>query len=426
MRDTTESRRGWPVRPLRAMADIRLGRQRSPDRAEGPNMVPYLRAANVKDGWLDLSNVKEMDFTPAEQGVFALMPGDVLVTEGAGSLAAVGASAVWSGEIDGTVCLQNTLLRLRPTPGNDPRFLMWWARHAYGSGLFAAAAGGANIYHLGAETLRTLPATIPPLSGQRAIADYLDAETARIDNLIAKTGRVLQLLRLRRRVILADALNGRLAETRTAIEQSGWRPLKALVDVRPGRARSPDTAEGDHMTPYLRAANVKDGHLELDTILEMNFDPQERAKYSLRPGDVLITEGAGSLNAVGANAAWNGELEGVVCFQNHLLRLRATGSTEPRFLAWWARFAFETGLLGSLATGAQILNLGADNVRALPVRFPDRDSQAAVVDVLDAQVGSIEASNALLDRQTTLLLERRQALITAAVTGEIEIPGVAA
>ncbi len=101
-------------------------------------MVPYLRAANVKDGFLDLSDVKSMDFDPSEQSIFGLRPGDVLVTEGAGSLAAVGASAVFGGEIEGVVCFQNTLLRLRPRTGTDARYLMWWARHAYGSGLLAS------------------------------------------------------------------------------------------------------------------------------------------------------------------------------------------------------------------------------------------------------------------------------------------------
>lgn len=102
-------------------------------------MVPYLRAANVKDGYLDLSDVKEMNFTPDEQRVFSLRPGDVLVSEGAGSLAAVGASAVWDGSLAGVVCFQNTLLRLRPMSAvTSSRFLAWWARHAYASGLFAS------------------------------------------------------------------------------------------------------------------------------------------------------------------------------------------------------------------------------------------------------------------------------------------------
>lgn len=65
------------VRPLRAYADVVLGRQRSPQHDSGPFMTPYLRAANVKDGELDLSDVKEMKFDPIERQRFALAPGDV-------------------------------------------------------------------------------------------------------------------------------------------------------------------------------------------------------------------------------------------------------------------------------------------------------------------------------------------------------------
>ena len=69
------------ARPLRTYAHVQLGRQRSPEFAQGPFMVSYLRAANVKDGHLDLSDVKEMNFTPVEQHLFSLQPGDVLVSE---------------------------------------------------------------------------------------------------------------------------------------------------------------------------------------------------------------------------------------------------------------------------------------------------------------------------------------------------------
>ncbi|NED55274.1 hypothetical protein G3I24_30840, partial [Micromonospora aurantiaca] len=126
-----------------------------------------MRAANVKDGVLDLTDVKSMNFTPQEQAIFSLRPGDVLVTEGSGSLTAVGASAVWQGEVDGTVCFQNTLLRLRPRAGTDPRFLAWWARSAFGSGVFASVATGANIYHVSAQRVRALPCDLPPLDEQR-------------------------------------------------------------------------------------------------------------------------------------------------------------------------------------------------------------------------------------------------------------------
>jgi len=188
-------------------------------------MVPYLRAANVKDGQLDLTDVKTMDFNPSEQRTFSLMPGDVLVSEGSGSLGTVGASAVWNAEIDGVVCFQNTLLRLRPKPGNDPRFLMWWARHAYGSGLFASIADGANIYHLGADGVRTLPAAMPDARTQRAISDYLDAETARIDGLGEARSAQVRLLDERQAAVLSGLLvPARVATVRLrhlAVLQSG-------------------------------------------------------------------------------------------------------------------------------------------------------------------------------------------------------------
>lgn len=192
------------IRPLRAYAEVVLGRQRSPQHDNGPFMTHYLRAANVKDGGLDLGDVKEMNFEPEEQRRFSLRPGDVLVTEGSGSLTSVGASAVWSGELDGSVCFQNTLLRLRPRQSTNGRFLAWWCRHAFADGLFASVSSGANIFHISADRMRSLPMIYIPLISQRAIADFLDTETARIDALITKKRRMIEVLEERRWSSLDD------------------------------------------------------------------------------------------------------------------------------------------------------------------------------------------------------------------------------
>lgn len=323
MRDASGHGRDWPVRPLRAIAEVRLGRQRSPDRAEGPNLVPYLRAANVKDGRLDLNDIKEMDFTPAEQVMFALNPGDVLVTEGAGSLAAVGASAVWSGEVKGTVCFQNTLLRLRPLPGNDPRFLMWWARHAYGSGLFAAASGGANIYHLGAETLRTLPAAVPPLHAQRAIADYLDAEIARIDGLVAANDLRLNLLaeRKMRQVSLAVAADATV-------------PVRRVVIALTSGPRGWSGLEVDEAGPlFLRIANVPADAIDLRFDTVSYLAPQqgpEADRCRAIAGDVLTT-----ITAAIGQVAIVPEHLGDAYISQHLALMRPDlNMVRPEWLAW--------------------------------------------------------------------------------------------
>ncbi|MBK7167360.1 MAG: hypothetical protein IPH81_19470 [Candidatus Microthrix sp.] len=142
------------VRPLRAYAEVALGRQRSPQHADGPHMTPYLRAANVNDGFLDLDDVGEMNFDPKEQETFALKRGDVLVTEGSGSLSAVGASAVWMTDIEGTVCFQNTLPHLRCDHQRTAGSLRGGVAMLFADGLLAGIATGANIFHISAERVR--------------------------------------------------------------------------------------------------------------------------------------------------------------------------------------------------------------------------------------------------------------------------------
>ena len=71
--------RGWASARLSEIAEVRLGRQRSPARANGPHMRPYMRAANVTWRGIDTSDVKEMDFTPSEFETYALRRGDILL-----------------------------------------------------------------------------------------------------------------------------------------------------------------------------------------------------------------------------------------------------------------------------------------------------------------------------------------------------------
>lgn len=407
------------TRSLRALAEVQLGRQRSPDRDQGPNMVRYLRAANVKDGALSLDDVKEMDFTPAEQRTFALAPGDVLVSEGAGSLAAVGASSVWSGELDGTVCFQNTLLRLRPRPGVDPRFLMWWASHAYASGLFASIATGANIYHLGTERVRLLPAAMPGAAAQRAIADYLDTETRRLDSTVELRRKQGARLDEREFSLISESVaksSTRMTRLkRLATIQSG-------LTVDGGRDAGPDAVT----RPYLRVANVHADSLELDSVTDITVPRSLADRCTLRYGDVLMTEG-GDIDKLGRGTVWRDELPGAL-HQNHVFAVRpVAGLLLGGYLGLLtrtlhARAYFES--TGSKTTG--IASTSSEKILNLPVPDLSLAEQRRIVERVDAQLREIGALRTAIQRQVDLLLERRQALISAAVTGQLEIAGAAA
>lgn len=394
-----------PSLPLRAYADVVLGRQRSPLHDSGPHMVPYLRAANVKDGTLDLSDVKEMNFSPAEQQRFALAPGDVLVTEGSGSLNAVGAASTWTGEISGTVCFQNTLLRLRPTERADSRFLGWWCRHAFASGLFAGIATGANIFHVSAERVRTLPVIDTPLDQQRAIADHLDAETARIDALIAKKQELL--LRL-------------VERWEASVSQTIWRSNAPLVKLKylVGAATSGNRDHASFVVegtgvPCLRGLNVRASRLDLRDLREISFvDHQSHGASALRAGDVVIVRSG----AAGAAAVVPASLQPCNCVD--LVIVRRAPNVLPRYLELAINSRNAQEQVSQRSAGAILTHFNAVEASELEIPALEIADQRAAVEKLDGEAARLDHLRASLSGQIGLLRQRRQALITVAVTGE--------
>ena len=190
---------------LGEVATVTMGRQRSPKNASGEHMVPYMRAANVKDGKLHLNDVLEMNFSLKEQETFRLQDGDVLVTEGCGSIAQLGASAIWSSEIEGSVCFQNTLLRLRGIDGvSHSRYVSQLARYSHLAGWWAAIAGGTNIFHIGSERAKVMPVPMPPVDQQVEIAGILDD----VDDARRNSKGLLDALGNVRATLLSHLLSG--------------------------------------------------------------------------------------------------------------------------------------------------------------------------------------------------------------------------
>lgn len=131
---------GWTEVRVDQAGAVRLGRQRSPDRATGAYQTKYVRAANITPAGLDLSDLLEMNFTPAERKVFGLRPGDVLLTEASGSSSQVGRAAIWRADVE-PCCYQNTVIRFRPHL-TTPEYALLVFRHFAAAGVFAGAARG--------------------------------------------------------------------------------------------------------------------------------------------------------------------------------------------------------------------------------------------------------------------------------------------
>ena len=163
--------------PVGQVGEVLLGRQRAPQHEDGPSMRPYLRAANVFDGYIDTADVKSMNFSPSEYRRYALQDGDVLLVEGNSSRAVVGKSAIFRGELPGA-CFQNTLVRFRPEPEVLTPYAHQYFRYCVHGGTFAAVARQTSIAHLGAQNLAALPIPLPGKSRQLELSKRLSAMNA--------------------------------------------------------------------------------------------------------------------------------------------------------------------------------------------------------------------------------------------------------
>jgi type I restriction enzyme S subunit len=191
----------WKTCRVDEVGSVRLGRQRSPKHQSGRFTTPYLRVANVFDGFIDYSDVLEMDFTPTEKDTYSLLPGDILLNEGQ-SLELVGRSAIYEGEPH-RYCFQNTLIRFRAYPPNDPHFCRGMFKYFIDIGRFMTIARQTtSVAHLGADRLAKLSFPCPHPDEQRRIVKALlqydkryDIERKYKSNLVQqKTGLMQDLL----------------------------------------------------------------------------------------------------------------------------------------------------------------------------------------------------------------------------------------
>ena len=282
------------------------------------------------------------------------------------------------------------------------------------------------------DDFRGLPVLVPPESDQRAIADYLDAETARIDGIARAREQQLALLEDRFGSQVWDAVTGgNLLQAGSresgldwvaAIPQDWGTPaVGARFQVQLGKMLSPDAASGDELYPYLRNVNVQWDRIDTGDLEEMEFDAPDRMRYALRDGDLLVCEGG----EVGRAAVWRDDVPNCY-YQKALHRVRPYGADSTRFLMYALRAAAGRGVFENEGNTSTIVHLTAEKLRAHRLPWPPPDEQRRIVDELDREHKRLQRLRSSLLGQIDLLKERRQALITAAVTGQFEIPGVAA
>lgn len=229
----------WPI-PLHwkwlrtdQVGDVDLGRQRSPENHRGPSMRPYIRAANITWSGLDLTDVKEMNFSESEFRRFKLEHGDILLNEGSGSAKEVGKPAIWHNEIRGC-CFQNTVLRVRPKICTS-EYLYYYYLYTAMAGHFVASTQGVNIQHIGKIGLAAYPVPVPPEAEQSSIISHIESAFSLLDEITANFASAARLVPRLDAAILSEAFRGQLV----AQDPNDEPASKLLARIRAEHERAP-------------------------------------------------------------------------------------------------------------------------------------------------------------------------------------------
>ena len=425
----------WSAHRLDEIADIRLGRQRSPKNHVGPQMRPYLRAANIGWAGLKLDDIKSMNFSDSEMGVYQLSPGDVLLNEASGSPGEVGKPALWSGELD-ECAFQNTLIRIR-SHDVEPRYLLHYFRYVALIGGFSGHARGVGIHHLSRARIAGWSTPIPPPDEQRRIVDILEDHLSRLD--AAERGIVFSVDRsasLKERVLAAGLLGETTPGPREPYDLPDcgtddgqlpdlpmgwtWRRLGEITNVAGGitkdSKRQSDPAFVE--VPYLRVANVQRGRLDLAKVTSIRVPASKAKALRLLAGDVLMNEG-GDRDKLARGWVWEGQVEDCI-HQNHVFRARIVdGAIEPKLLSWAAN---TIGGRWAERNGKQSVNLASislTKIRQMPVPVPPMGVQPELVKQLEDQLQACDRLAVSLNEARARAATLRRSLLAAAFSGRL-------
>jgi hypothetical protein len=398
---------------IRRLASVTLGKMLQTESSSPLDVqANYLRAAHVQPQGrlISFEDDQVMWFSPTELRNASLKAGDVVIVEGG---AGFGRSAVLEQDMRGWG-FQNSIIRLRPKAGRaHGRFLDYCLQSALAEGTTSLVCSTATIPHFTAEKVAGFRVPAPTISAQVAISDYLDRETAKIDVLINRQERLVAGLRERRHSLISEAVSG------VGQDRSDWvrMPLRYAMRYQEG----PGILAADFRTegvPLLRIACVRN---EVTTLDGCNFlDPRDVqlrwAHFRVSVGDLLISASA-SMGTI--SQVVPGDVVGSIPYTG-IIRI-IPGKMVKEFVRWYMISEDFLRQINDLKAGSTIQHFGPTHLAQMRVVVPPARIQRCIVSKLEEAVSHLDGVIRQADRSIHLGQERRAALITAAVTGQLDI-----
>lgn len=297
-----------------------------------------------------------------------------------------------------------------------------------------------NIYGaklLNQELIRSARLPVPPFDEQKAISSFLDVETSKIDGLVSEQRRLIELLKEKRQAVISHAvtkgLNPNAPMKPSGIQWLGdvpqhWvncslRRYATFVDGDRGSKYPNENDLTNEGVLFLSSKNIVGGRLELKDakyISRDKFGALNRGKAL--DGD-LIVKVRGSTGRIGELAIFDVDEYGFeTAFINaQMMIIRTSAQLLPKYLSHVSQSFYWMEQLAVGAYGTAQQQLSNSVFSNLHVAIPPMSEQATIADFLKSQVGEFDTLQAEAERAIELLQERRTALISAAVTGKIDV-----
>lgn len=386
-----------------------------------------LSTPNIKGNEIDFENVNYISEQRYEESPeIKLSEGDVLLAKDGSTLGTV--NVVRSLPRPATV--NSSIAVLTPTKAIDSVYLHYIFQSQFITQTIETLKGGMGVPHLFQSDIVKIAVPLPTMEEQHSIAEFLDAETSKIDALVAEQRRLIELLKEKRQAVISNAVtkgpNPHVKMKPSGIDWLGdvpehWevQPIYARYEQVLGKMLDQAKQSGINSMPYLRNIDVQWDFINISDLPLIDIRESEIERFTVKKGDLLVCEGG----EVGRSAIWWGE-DHKFAFQKAIHRLRPLTQYEnPRYLFYVMKFASDKGAFLANSNPNTIPHLTGEQLRLYRFPKPPISEQEAIVKALDKS--GVEFSSLLneSEKAISLLQERRTALISAAVTGKIDVRG---
>ncbi|QTR50825.1 restriction endonuclease subunit S [Candidatus Thiothrix anitrata] len=316
----------------------------------------------------------------------------------------------------------------RPISNDFPRYIAYLFDSLPYRFQIRKTVSGVKVFSITQAILKNCYLWLPKKTEQIQIAQFLDHKTQQIDQLLAKKQTLIDKLNEQRIALITHAVSKGLNPDVT-LEDSGvewlgevpehWEVVKLSYryEVLLGKMLDDKRITGDFLGEYLRNTDVQWGRINYESLPQMDFRPDEYERYSIKKGDLVVCEGG----EIGRCAIW--ERETPCFYQKALHRLRPVDpkNDNARFMFYVLFDAVHQERFINGASKATIAHLPAETFRQYRFAYPPMIEQREIVEYLDRETVRIDRMVELNQQTIDKLKEYRTALITAAVTGKIDL-----